>query len=78
MILCSCRAVSDRAVREAVRVGARSMGGVARATGGGSCCGGCVASVRAVLLHELERCAPAPAGEGDADRYETGLPLAAK
>lgn len=41
MIVCSCRAVSDRTVEAAVASGASSVSEVAARCGAGSRCGGC-------------------------------------
>ncbi|MEQ1506236.1 MAG: (2Fe-2S)-binding protein [Myxococcota bacterium] len=49
MILCSCRAVSDRVIRRVVADGARSVREVARATGAGTCCGSCLRDVAAIV-----------------------------
>ncbi len=49
MILCHCRAVSDREVRSAVDCGARDLDDVARACGAGGDCGSCQVSIEAVL-----------------------------
>ena len=53
MIVCHCRVVTDRAVTEAVRDGARSLAAVCRSTGAGQDCGSCVFSLkRLVCEHE--------------------------
>ena len=49
VIVCHCRVVTDRAVADAVRAGARSLGSVCRTTGAGQDCGSCVFAVRRVL-----------------------------
>jgi bacterioferritin-associated ferredoxin len=49
MIVCHCRAITDRAIREAVRSGAVDLDAVEAATGAGSCCGGCQPTVEAVI-----------------------------
>jgi bacterioferritin-associated ferredoxin len=41
MVVCSCRAVSDRTVRAAVIEGVTSVEGVAERCGAASQCGGC-------------------------------------
>ena len=61
MIICHCNAVSDHAIREAIRAGAASCRAVARRCGAGSFCGGCVPAIDALL--ELECAAPEPAPE---------------
>jgi bacterioferritin-associated ferredoxin len=49
MIVCVCRNVSDRAVARAIDGGARTAAEVARATGAGTSCGCCRATVEALL-----------------------------
>ncbi len=41
MIVCVCRAISDRAVRAARAAGARTVEAIAAATGAGTLCGCC-------------------------------------
>jgi bacterioferritin-associated ferredoxin len=53
MIVCHCRAVSDRVLREAIQRGHSSVEAVVEYTGAGSCCGGCLASVHEVVDAEL-------------------------
>jgi bacterioferritin-associated ferredoxin len=59
MIVCHCRGVSDRTVRQAVRRGATTPRAVARACGAGSGCGGCLPLV-AELIAECLREEPRP------------------
>ena len=49
MIVCSCRAVSDREIRRLARAGAASPRAIAEACGAGTCCGGCRLTVAAIL-----------------------------
>ncbi|MCB9683683.1 MAG: (2Fe-2S)-binding protein [Alphaproteobacteria bacterium] len=49
MILCLCEGVSDRAIDDAIRAGARSVRQVTRATGAGTGCGSCACDVRSRL-----------------------------
>jgi bacterioferritin-associated ferredoxin len=49
VIVCHCRVVTDRAVGEAVRQGARSLAGVCRSTGAGQDCGACVFSLKRLV-----------------------------
>ena len=49
MIVCICKAVSDRHIRSAVKNGARSLRDLTRDLGVGTCCGKCVPEARAVL-----------------------------
>ncbi len=53
MIVCHCRAVSDRAIRDAVRGGALDGSAVIGVTGAGSCCGGCLPAVESIVRTEL-------------------------
>ena len=45
MILCICKAVTDREVDAAIRDGARSVAEVSRACGAGRDCGCCVRTI---------------------------------
>jgi bacterioferritin-associated ferredoxin len=60
MIVCHCRAVSDRVLREAVRRGHASVDAVIEQTGAGTCCGGCLPSVCEVVDAELDETGSAP------------------
>jgi bacterioferritin-associated ferredoxin len=53
MIICICKAVSDRHIRSAVRGGASSLRDLSRELGVGSCCGKCVPEARATLSESL-------------------------
>jgi bacterioferritin-associated ferredoxin len=47
MIVCVCRGVSEREVREAVRCGARTLADVSRSCdGAGGDCGSCLARIQ--------------------------------
>ena len=52
MLVCHCKQVSDRQIRDAVRAGARTRGEVARACAAGTRCGGCRPAVEEIVLHE--------------------------
>ena len=54
MIVCHCRAVTDRAIREVVRSGASTCREVARACHAGRMCGGCRPAIAALI--DEERC----------------------
>ena len=54
MIICVCKAVSDRHIRAAVNCGATSMRDLSRQLGIGTCCGKCVPEARAALSASLE------------------------
>ena len=49
MIVCSCKAVTDRAIRRAAASGARTPSQVARECGAGGGCGGCAETIRTIL-----------------------------
>ena len=49
MIVCVCRAVSDREIRSSVREGARTMAQLRAELGVASCCGKCGPRVRELL-----------------------------
>ncbi len=53
MIVCHCQVVNDRAVRDSVARGARTLADVCRATGAGKDCGACVFSVRRLLCEHV-------------------------
>ena len=55
MIVCHCQAVSERAIRAAIRDGARCRRSVARACSAGRSCGGCRLAVDEILRSELEQ-----------------------
>ena len=57
MLVCHCHRVCDRAIRECIDTGARSVEDVGRACGAGTGCGGCHATIGALLAGE-----PADAG----------------
>jgi bacterioferritin-associated ferredoxin len=56
VIVCHCRGVTDRAIREAVRDGARTLRQVARACDAGARCGGCRPAI-AELIDDEGPCA---------------------
>ena len=55
MIICHCQAVSERAIRNAVRDGARCRRSVARACAAGRSCGGCASAIDEIMRSELEQ-----------------------
>jgi len=55
MLVCHCNGVSDRKIRRVIRDGATTPGEVARATGAGTCCGGCRATVKQLVRAEVGR-----------------------
>lgn len=58
MIVCHCKAVNDRSIREAVRRGARSPREVALACQAGRRCGGCRPLVRQLIESEAGNLPP--------------------
>jgi len=54
MIVCHCKAVSDRSIREAVQRGARTPREVAMASHAGRACGGCRPLVREIIERETD------------------------
>jgi bacterioferritin-associated ferredoxin len=61
MIICVCKAVSERHIKAAVRGGATCMRDLTRELGVGTCCGKCVPEARNTLSASLEqRADPAP------------------
>lgn len=58
-ILCLCEGVSERKVQRAIDRGAASVAEIGAACRAGSGCGGCHASLQALLD---ARCAPVPVG----------------
>lgn len=62
MLVCHCKAVSDRAIGAAVAAGAADPRSVVRATHAGTGCGGCLQTLRALIEDALRpdgACAPA-------------------
>jgi bacterioferritin-associated ferredoxin len=53
MIVCICKAVSDRHIRAAVEDGATRLQQVSRQTGLGTCCGKCLPEAKAAMAHCL-------------------------
>jgi bacterioferritin-associated ferredoxin len=49
MIVCVCKAISDRHIRSAVSGGVSSVTELSRKTGLGTCCGKCVPEARATV-----------------------------
>ena len=52
MLVCHCNAISDRAIRKAVRKGASNASEVGMRTGAGVGCGGCLDSVNGIIRAE--------------------------
>ncbi len=64
MVVCHCKAVSERDVRRAVRDGASRRVEVTRACGAGSVCGGCHPVIDEIVSCEAESQAMACAFQG--------------
>ena len=52
MIICHCEAVSDRAIRTAIRGGASDLDAITANCGAGGGCGGCHARITRLLVVE--------------------------
>jgi bacterioferritin-associated ferredoxin len=66
MIVCVCRRVSDRDIRQAVLDGVRDFDTLQMETGVSTCCGRCEATARAVLAQSCEAIAKGPANDAPA------------
>ena len=55
MIVCHCTAVTDRAIRKAVRSGARTRNQVVEACAVNMCCGGCAPAIDEIIEAETDR-----------------------
>jgi len=62
VIVCHCRAVTDRDIRDSIRSGLTDLIEIEEATGAGSCCGGCLPAVHELVTGELDQSAPARSG----------------
>jgi bacterioferritin-associated ferredoxin len=62
MIVCVCKAVSDRHIRAAVKDGANSLRDLTRELGVGTCCGKCLPEAKTALSTALNSCASARPG----------------
>jgi bacterioferritin-associated ferredoxin len=60
VLLCHCRAISDRVIRQAIACGARCPDDVARACGAGADCGGCRSAVEELLAEAGTRTVATP------------------
>jgi bacterioferritin-associated ferredoxin len=54
MIVCVCKAVSDRHIRAAVKDGARRVQDLSRELGLGTCCGKCLPEARSALARCID------------------------
>ena len=64
MIICLCRAVSDREVRRAITDGCATVSELRAACKAGTGCGKCVPALREMLERGGERCDDCPRGSG--------------
>jgi bacterioferritin-associated ferredoxin len=53
MIVCVCKAVSDRHIKDAVKGGASCLRDITRELGVGTCCGKCVPEARHMIARSL-------------------------
>ena len=60
MIVCVCKAVSERQIRNAVKGGAHSLRDLTRELGVGTCCGKCLPEAKAALCASLDACESRP------------------
>jgi bacterioferritin-associated ferredoxin len=63
MIVCVCKAVSDRHIKAAVKGGATCMRDLTRELGVGTCCGKCIPEARSALSQSLDVCEFSPSPE---------------
>jgi len=59
MIVCVCKAVSDRHIRAAVKDGATHLRDLTRDLGVGTCCGKCLPEAKSALARSLAQHNPA-------------------
>ena len=62
MIVCVCKAVSERQIRTAVKGGATSLRDLTRDLGVGTCCGKCLPEAKSALAASLKACDSGRAG----------------
>ncbi|MDT8319050.1 MAG: (2Fe-2S)-binding protein [Xanthomonadales bacterium] len=55
MYICVCHAVTETAIRQAVRKGAHNLQDLGFQTGAGTQCGSCVRLAREIIAGELEQ-----------------------
>jgi bacterioferritin-associated ferredoxin len=55
VLVCHCKAVYDRTIRQAVESGARTCRQVDRACAAGGSCGGCLPLIRGIIADEREK-----------------------
>ena len=64
MIVCHCRAVNERTVKQAIAAGASSVEAVGDRCGAGTHCGGCHPELERLLSERARRLAGAGASRG--------------
>ncbi len=66
MLICHCKSVYERQIREVVRSGARTPVQVGRACSAGTRCGGCTGAVEQIISSERRALHPSavPAPDG--------------
>lgn len=79
MIVCLCRAVSDRTIRAARDAGARSVEAIGVVTGAGACCGCCRGTIARILAEPCAAvpCVPCEARPASEDAPAETVPLRA-
>ncbi|MBW2243353.1 MAG: (2Fe-2S)-binding protein [Deltaproteobacteria bacterium] len=55
MLICHCKGLSDREIRDTIRSGARSRREIRKQSGAGGRCGGCRSAIRGILAEEHAR-----------------------
>jgi bacterioferritin-associated ferredoxin len=60
MYVCHCRAVTDCRIREVIAAGATDLGELARRSGAGITCGGCLPAVKRLLREQGHDAPPRP------------------
>jgi bacterioferritin-associated ferredoxin len=78
MYVCICRRVTDRAIRSAAAVGARSVDDLKRMLELGTGCGSCCERAHACLIEFVADDAPARAGHPSPTRCPASDPPAAR
>jgi bacterioferritin-associated ferredoxin len=63
MYVCLCKSITDREIRSAVTLGARSLADVSEALGVATCCGRCADCARGVIDMACKDTAPAACGD---------------
>ena len=64
MLVCHCRAVSDRTIKRAIDDGADTLDEIGELCGAGTCCAGCHPELERLLSERARRLAVAGAGHG--------------